>query len=171
MEDQHLRAAEQRGVELEAGVLGRRADQRHRAVLDKGQEAVLLGAVEAVDLVDEQQGSLAHPGRCPGFGEGLLEVGDAREHRADRGEAHAHRVGEQPGDAGLAGARRPPQDHRGQLAGRHHPPDRAFGSGQVLLADHLAERMRAQPVGERRVGRGRVRWSLRQVVGEEVGHG
>ena len=64
VEDQHLRAAEQRGVEFEAGVLGRRADQRDRAALDEGQEAVLLRAVEAVDLVHEQQRALARPARA-----------------------------------------------------------------------------------------------------------
>lgn len=53
VQDQHLCAAQQRGVELERGVLRRGADQRDRPVLDIGQEAVLLGTVEAVDLVDE----------------------------------------------------------------------------------------------------------------------
>ena len=56
---QHLAARQQRGVELERRVLGRGADQRDRAVLDVRQEAVLLGAVEAMDLVDEQQRALA----------------------------------------------------------------------------------------------------------------
>ncbi|KKM84610.1 hypothetical protein LCGC14_1297350, partial [marine sediment metagenome] len=50
--------AEQSGREREAGVLGGGAHQRHRAALDDGQEAVLLRAVEAVDLVHEQQGAL-----------------------------------------------------------------------------------------------------------------
>ena len=58
-QDQHLAARQQRGVDLEARVLGRRADQGDGAVLDIGQEAVLLRAVEAVDLVHEQQGLLA----------------------------------------------------------------------------------------------------------------
>ena len=57
------------------------------------------------------------------------------------------------------------------LPGRDHPPDRALGAGQVLLADHLVERARAQPVGERRVGARLVaRRGGRQVVGEQVGH-
>ncbi len=49
----------ERAVELEGRVLGGGADQHDRAVLDIGQEAVLLGAVEAMDLVDEQQRALA----------------------------------------------------------------------------------------------------------------
>ena len=52
--DQNLATRQERGVDLEAGVFGRRSDERHRAVLDIGQEPVLLGAVEAVNLVHEQ---------------------------------------------------------------------------------------------------------------------
>jgi hypothetical protein len=44
-----------RGVELEGRVLGRRPHQHHGAVFHHGQETVLLGPVEAMDLVDEQQ--------------------------------------------------------------------------------------------------------------------
>ena len=55
MERQHPRARQKRGVELEGRVLGGRADQDDGAVLHDRQEAVLLGAVEAMDLVDEEQ--------------------------------------------------------------------------------------------------------------------
>ena len=51
--DQDLRPAQKRSVESEAGVFRRRTHQRHRAAFDEGQEAVLLRAVEAVDLVHE----------------------------------------------------------------------------------------------------------------------
>ena len=49
-----LRAREQRGVDLEVRVLGGRPDQGHEAVLDRRQQSVLLGLVEAVDLVEEE---------------------------------------------------------------------------------------------------------------------
>ena len=48
---------QQRRVDLEVRVLGGGADQRDRAVLDVGQQRVLLRLVEAVDLVDEQHGA------------------------------------------------------------------------------------------------------------------
>ena len=55
LEDEHGGAREQRGVQLEGRVLGRRADQRDGAVLHDRQEGILLRAVEAMDLVDEEQ--------------------------------------------------------------------------------------------------------------------
>ncbi len=53
-QDQHLAARQERGIQLEAGVLGRRPDKGNGAVLDEGKEAILLRAIEAVDLVHEQ---------------------------------------------------------------------------------------------------------------------
>src|SRR3546814_2944746 len=95
VQHQHLRPAEQRGVEREAGVFGRGADEHDRAALDEGQEAVLLRTIEAVYLVDEQQGALARRRHLLGIGKGLLEVGDPREDRRQRREAHPDRLGEQ----------------------------------------------------------------------------
>ena len=67
-----LRAREQRRVDLEVRVLGRRADQRHEPLLDPGQQRVLLRLVEAVDLVEEEDRPpaaraepLARPLRAP----------------------------------------------------------------------------------------------------------
>ena len=171
LEDQHLRAAEQCRIEREAGVFGRCAHQRHRAAFDKGQEAILLRTVEAVDLVHEQQRALTGLRGLVGSGEGLLEVGHAAEYRADAFEAHPHAIGEQPRDGGLAGAGRPPEDHARQAAGGDHSPDRAFGPGQMVLPDHLVEGCGTQPVGQRRILARSVGCScLGQVVGKEVGH-
>ena len=72
-------AREQRGVDVEEGVLGRRADQDHRAVLDVRQQRVLLRAVEAVDLVDEEDRALVRDLAAPlRAGDDLADVGDAR---------------------------------------------------------------------------------------------
>ena len=74
--DAHPR--QERGVDLEVGVLGRRADQGDRAVLDVGQQRVLLGLVEAVDLVEEQDG----PGAVQG--QPILRLGDRRANARPR---------------------------------------------------------------------------------------
>ena len=49
-----LAAREQRRVDLEVGVLGGRPDQGQQPFLDRRQQRVLLGLVEAVDLVEEE---------------------------------------------------------------------------------------------------------------------
>ena len=53
MKDQNLRAAEQCGVEFKARILGRRANEDDRAILNIGQETILLRAVETVDFINE----------------------------------------------------------------------------------------------------------------------
>ena len=65
LEHKHLAAREQRRIEAEAGILGRRADQGDGAPLDVGKEGVLLGPVEAVDLVTEQDRAPAEPRGAP----------------------------------------------------------------------------------------------------------
>ncbi len=124
-----------------------------------------------MDLIHEQKSPLPRLRGDPGLGEYLFEIGDSREHRRQRHEPQAHGVGEQPGDAGLAGSRRPPQDHRAQFAGGDHPADRALRSGQMLLADDFAQALRPKPVGERRRAVSFALRLLRQLlVGEQVGH-
>ena len=73
------------------------------------------------------------------------------EHRADAFEPHSHAVGEEARDRRLAGAGRAPQDHAGQAPRRDHAPDRAFGPGQMILPNHLAQIGGPQPVRERRI--------------------
>ena len=114
-----------------------------------GRKPSCCAPVEAVDLVDEQEG--ADPGRLQPPGclvERLLQIGDARE---DRGELHEAQVGglrEQPGDRGLAGARAAPQDQARQAAARQHAPDRPLLTQKMILADDVLEGGGAQPVGE-----------------------
>ena len=106
-----------------------------------------------MDLVDEQQGRLAGGAAHPGGLEGLLQVGDAGEDRADLLELITGGLGQQAGDGGLAGARRPPQDHRPQPPGLDHAPDRSALAQQMVLAHDLFQRARSQPVGQGRVRR------------------
>ena len=79
-----LGARQQRPDQLERRVLGGGADQDHGAVLDHRQKGVLLGAVEAVDLVDEQQGAVAHLAPFAGGVEHPAQIGDPGKHRRQR---------------------------------------------------------------------------------------
>jgi hypothetical protein len=136
---QHLGARQHGADELEGGVFGGGADERDGAVFHVGQEAVLLGPVEAVDLVDEQAGAPAL--LAPGARrlEGLLEVGDAGKDRRHLLEIEPGMAGEQPGDRGLAGAGRAPQHDRGDAAGLDHAGQHAFRPHQMVLADDVAK--------------------------------
>ena len=140
LEDEDARPRQERGVELEGRVLGRRADQRDRAVLHHRQEGILLRAVEAVDLVDEEERALARLAARARRLEHLLQVGDAGEDRRDLLEMEVGLARQQPRDRRLAGARRPPEDERAERAGGEHPGERAVGPEQVVLADDVGER-------------------------------
>ena len=98
-------AGYQRPVDGEVGVFSGRADQDDGAVLDPGQERVLLGLVEAVDLVDEEDGALAvQVAAVLCLVDRLADVGDPGEHGVDGDEMGARRVGDDVGEGGLAGS-------------------------------------------------------------------
>jgi len=159
LEDEHLAAREQRAVEGEAGIFGGGADQGDGAVLHHRQETILLGAVEAVDLVHEEQRGLAVGAAARGFLEAFLEVGDAGEHGAELDEVQVGLFGEQAGDGGLADARGAPEDQRGKRAALEHAREGAGGAQQVILADDLRQCAGAQAVRERTGGgRGLREW-------------
>src|SRR5690606_42156775 len=56
LQDVALGPREQGRVDLEAGVLRRRPDEGEEPGLDVRQQGILLGLVEAMDLVHEQDG-------------------------------------------------------------------------------------------------------------------
>ena len=144
-------AADQRLVDLEVGVLGGRADQDHRAVLDPRQQRVLLRLVEAVDLVHEEDGALAElAAALLRVGDGGADVGHAGQHRVDGDEVRPRGVGDDPRQRGLARARRPVEDHRAELVGLDGAAQQPARPHDVLLADELVQRARAHPRGERR---------------------
>lgn len=172
LHDDDAAPAQQRRVDLERRVLRRGADERHRAVLDRLQQRVLLRLVEPVDLVQEQHRlclllllllravSAGGAGRCGGCCEalarargldGALDLGDA----AARGGGHAHeraarRLGEHAADARLAAARRAPEDERRQVAAVDRRAQHGARADRLRLAHDVVQRPRAQALCERR---------------------
>ena len=152
-------------VQFEGRVLGRGTDQGDHPLLHPGQEAVLLGAVEAVDFIHKQEGGLSRMAPDPGLLEGLLEVRHAGKNGGDLLEFVARRLGEKPGDGRLAHPGRAPEDHGGQPVRGGHAPDGTLCGQEVVLSSHLAKRPRPQTLGQRcRIGRGQARSF------EQVGH-
>jgi hypothetical protein len=149
LEGEHARPRQKRRVELEGWILGRRADENDGAVLHVGQEGILLRAVEAVDLVDEEQRALAEfAARARGL-EHLAEVLDAGIEGGELLEMMVGDLGEEPRHGGLAGPGRSPEDHRAEPPGLDHAAQHALLAEEVILPHDLVERRRAQPIGKR----------------------
>ncbi len=158
--------ADERLVDLKIRVLGGRADQDHRAVLDPRQQRVLLGFVEAVHFVYKEDGALPElAAAILRGGDGRADVGDAGQHRVDGDEVRPRGVGDDARQRGLAGAGRPVEDHRAELVGLNRATQEAAWPHDVLLADELVQRARPHPGGERRFLLGQ----LRSAGVEEVG--
>ena len=143
-----LGAGEECRVKLEGRVLGGRPDEDDGAVFDIWEEAILLGAVEAVDFVDEEQRPLPHPPPVARRLEHLPEVGNAGKDRREQLEMQIDPVGQQLRKGRLAAAGRTPEDHRRNLAGCQHAGDGAVLADEMVLADDVADLLRAQAVCE-----------------------
>ena len=152
LELDHAGTRQQRRVHLEVRVLRGGAHHDDGAVLDRMEQGVLLGAVEAVDLVDEED-------RAPVVGHEaaarVLDDGAQVLHRAGHGgdldELAARVRRDDVREGRLAGSGRAVEDHAREhvvLDGRAQPRPLAH---RLLLADVLIERGRAHAHGERRV--------------------
>ena len=162
-----LGARQQRRVDLERWILGRRADEHDVAGFDAGQKRVLLRLVEAMDFVDEDDRSAAGgPSQALGVGHDLADFLDAGQHGAERHEASLRRVRDDAGERRLAGAGRAPENDRLQEIALDGFAQRLAGREQLLLADELVERARAHPLGQRR----RRPFPARLVVFEQRAH-
>ena len=152
---EHLRSRQECGVDLERRVFGGRADEDDVAGLDARQEGVLLRLVEAVNLVDEDnRAAPGRPAQAFGLRHHLADFLDARQHGAERDEPRLRRVGDDPRERRLAGARRPPEDDRLEQVALDRLAQRPAGCQQLLLADEFVEGPRPHPLGERSPGGG-----------------
>ena len=126
-------------VHLEGRVLGGGADEGHQPGFHVGQEGILLGLVEAVDLIDEQQGAPPPGPVVLGPGDGLADFLDPGEHGGKSHEIGLHGAGHEPRQGGLAHPRRPPQDEGMGLAGGEGQAQGLALPQEVGLADHLVQ--------------------------------
>ena len=71
-------AGKERGDDVEGGIFGGGTDQGDGAGFDMGEEGVLLGAVKAVEFVDEEDGAAVGDAfAVSGFVDQFADVGDA----------------------------------------------------------------------------------------------
>ena len=138
LESKEMTARKQRRVHVKTRIVRRRADQPHVAFFHVRQQQILLGFVEAVNLVDEQHGAPATATLRTRFSNGLAQVLDPGEHRRQRNETGLRLPGEDAGQRRLPRPRTTPQDQRGQSPGAlHKPPDKPIRPDEVRLADEF----------------------------------
>ena len=99
-----------------------------------------------MDLIEEEDG-LPAAQREP-FArtlDDLAHLGAADLDRAVLLEGGIGGLGHEPGQRGLAGTRRPVEDHRVGVPLLDRPPQRRARPQQMVLPDELVERLRPQP--------------------------
>ena len=156
LQHEHLRARQERGVDLERRILRRRTDQDDVAGFDARKKRVLLRLVEAVDLVHEHDRPAAHS--SPALlrrGHDLLDLLDAGEHGAERHEVRLRDLGDHSRERRLARAGRTPEDDRLQEVAFDGLAQRPARREDLFLTDDLVERAWTDPFRERRAGGGR----------------
>jgi hypothetical protein len=114
----HRSAREQRRIDFERRVFGRRADKGQQPAFDVGQESVLLRLVEAMHFIDEENRAPATAGaRHFGACHRLTNVLDPREDRREGDEIGVERRPPSAAPGSSCRPRRAPEDHAVQLPG------------------------------------------------------
>ena len=128
-----------------------RADEFHDATLDVGQQHILLRFAEAVNLINEKDRGLAGVLKTVvRRGQDTSHVGHVRFHAAEAFESATGVPGDDLGQRRLPGSRGSEEDHRLHPVGFDRATEQLAGPQDVLLADVLAEGLRAESGGEGR---------------------
>ena len=151
IEDIDLRATQQRTDDLERRVLGGGTYERDSALLHGAEQGVLLRLVEAMYLVDEQNG--------PPLAEDAARIGSAAVQHlahlfhptgdgAQRVKWHLGLLGNDASQRGLAHTGRPPQDERRDVAALYHAAYHRALAHEVPLPYVVVERLGTQTLGK-----------------------
>ena len=150
VEPHDAHAREQGMVDLEEGILRRRADEDEPAILDVGQQHILLALVEAVDLVDEYDcAALVVAARLIRLLDDAPQVADARRDRIELLERAVRHRGNHLRERRLARARRSVEDDGRDLVHLDHAAQEVAAPDRLLLADELVKIARAHAARER----------------------
>src|SRR5262249_9487921 len=115
------------------------------------EECVLLGFVEAVNFINEEDGTRTVGGGFLRVGHDLLDFFYAGEDGRELDEGGFGGFGDDFCEGGLTDSRRPPKDHRRGIISFNLDPQWLARAKQMLLANVLVERLRAHALGEWRV--------------------
>ena len=149
LENVNPAAGEQRRYDLEGGIFRGRADQADVALLHVRQESILLRLIEAVNLVDENDGARAVLPRPLGVGHHLLDFLDPSEDGGELDELRLGHVRDDLRQRGFARARRAPENQRARIVALDLRVQRLARSDEVLLPDKFVQRARTHAIRQR----------------------
>ena len=133
-------ATDEGAVDGEEGVFRGRADEDDDTVFHFRQQHILLGLVETMDLVDEEEGPPRFGGEeRVGLVEDFAEVLDATGYSADLSEDAAALFGEQAGECGFAGSGWTVEDDRAKAVCFEQPAEQFPGCEEMLLSDEFVQ--------------------------------
>jgi len=151
--DVDLGAREQRRDNLEGGIFGRGAYEEDVAGFNVRQKGILLGLVETVNFINEDDGALGGVGFALGLGHDLFDFLDAAENSAEGDEFTARDSGDDAGEGGFTATWRAPQEHGAEIIGFDLQAEGFAGAKKFFLADEFVECAGAHALGERLQGR------------------
>ena len=111
LQDINAAAGEERGDDLKGGILGGCADEADGPALDVGEKCILLGLVEAVNFIDEENRTRVHLSGLCGCGHHLLDLLDAAHDGGKFDEVGFGGFGNDFGQRGFAYAGWTPENH------------------------------------------------------------
>src|SRR5947209_4990151 len=118
-------------------------------MLHVGQKCVLLGAVEAVDLINEKDGASAVLAGLFRVCHHLLDLLDSGEHGGKLDELSLGHIGDDLCQRGLPCSRRPPEDDGARVVALNLQAQRLSRSQDVLLPCKFIQRARTHAVRQR----------------------
>ena len=157
VEDVDLRAREKRRDHFERRILGGCADKDNVTGFDVREKGVLLGFVEAVNFVDEDDGAMAAARFLFGDGHDFLDFLNARENGAEGDKFRTRQARDEARERGLSATRRSPEKHGAEVVIFDLHAQGFAGTEKFFLTNEFIERARAHALGERLVGGGNVR--------------
>ena len=138
--------------DFEGGIFSGGADEEDVPGFDVREEGVLLGFVEAMDFVNEDDGALAGAGFAFGVGHDFFNFFDAGGDGAEGDEFAFGEARDEAGEGGFAAAGRSPEKHGGEIIGFDLHAEGFAGAEEFFLADEFIEGARTHAFGERLQG-------------------
>ena len=148
VQHENLAAGKQGAVHLKGGIFRGRTDKNDASFFHKGQEGILLGLVEAVYLVYENDG----PSPVQAVFFRLLHDGayflDTAGHGGKVDERGLGVPGDDTGEGGFAHTRRSPENHGGYIVGFDEIAQYLALAEKVFLPEKFLQRAGPEPSGQ-----------------------